>query len=120
MSPYLYIRVPIFGVLAIQFHAKNVNSVSGQDILWGWLASSQVHLRCKECIVNRKVWFVITGLLYLYVDNEVFLPVSAWKSFLIKNLFSLLLAGIKSTRCQGNHNFVLCLEHKNQNFTLKS
>ena len=81
-------------------------------------ASSQVHFaRSALCTVNYDLYALV---FYLNVDDEVFLPVSAWKSFLIKNLFSLLLAGIKSTRCQGNHNFVLYLEHKNQNFTLES
>ena len=81
-------------------------------------ASSQVHFaRSALCTVNYDLYALV---FYLYVDDEVFLPVSAGQSFLIKNLFSLLLAGIKSTRCQGNHNFVLYLEHKNQNFTLES
>ena len=26
-----------------------------------WAKSSQVHLLCKECIVHRKLWFVLTG-----------------------------------------------------------
>ena len=109
VSPYLNFRVPIFSVLA-----KNVNSVSGRDKL-----RKLTSTLCKSalCTVNYDLYALV---FYLYVGNEVFLPVRAWQSFLIKNLFSLLLAGIKSTRCQGNHNFVLYLEHKNQNFTFKS
>ena len=32
----------------------------------GWTKSSHVHLLCKECIVHRKLWFVRTGVSYLF------------------------------------------------------
>ena len=60
LGPYLYFRVPIFSVLATEFHAKNVNSVSGRDKL-----RKLTSTHCKEYIVHSKLWFVCAGLSYL-------------------------------------------------------